>query len=232
MELELGLALPNHTPMMIKGLDLNCSNNGLEMENNLKARKDQKWGFLDDQHGIEVENKALSLLLWSGQPDEEDDDRPQKWRKLNVNDENSDEENQEILGWPPINSLRKELLHLHQGGLMGDHQAAERIIAVRNYMYVKVKMEGVGIGRKIDVRLYDSYQALTNALINMFVKYSEIDRNRGDYTILYQDKEGDWMQVGDVQWETFVESVQRMEILKNDNKMGFRLLSRESYCKI
>lgn len=89
MELELGLALPNHTPMMIKGLDLNGSNNGLEMEN----RKDfhQKSGILDDRHGIEVKGKALSLLLWSGgrQPDEEDDGgpRPPKRRKLHVNDE-------------------------------------------------------------------------------------------------------------------------------------------------
>ncbi|KAI3454210.1 hypothetical protein Pfo_010873 [Paulownia fortunei] len=219
MELELGLALPNQTPMMVKGLDLNCGYNGLEMEKD-KGYKDnyQNPGFVDHEHGDdEVESKGLSLLLWSGQPNEEDGGGQEKWKKLCVNDENNDEENQEIVGWPPINSLRKEyLLHHHQGGWMANHRA-DRVIPVRSSMYVKVKMAGVPIGRKIDLRLYNSYQALTDTLINMFAKYTKNDSRDGDYAILYQDREGDWMLAGDVPWETFVESVQRMEILRNDN---------------
>lgn len=39
---------------------------------------------------------------------------------------------------------------------------------VFNPKYVKVKMEGVPIARKIDVGLYNSYQTLKTALINMF----------------------------------------------------------------
>lgn len=35
-------------------------------------------------------------------------------------------------------------------------------------MYVKVKMEGVAIARKIDLTLYDSFETLTNTLIGMF----------------------------------------------------------------
>ncbi|KAF7830303.1 auxin-responsive protein IAA29 [Senna tora] len=31
-------------------------------------------------------------------------------------------------------------------------------------------MEGVAVGRKIDLRLYSSYQTLSNKLINMFAK--------------------------------------------------------------
>ncbi|PIN23971.1 hypothetical protein CDL12_03274 [Handroanthus impetiginosus] len=206
MELQLGLALPNQTPMLVKGLDLNCAyNGGPEMENNKNS------GFMDH----EVQSKPSSLLLWSGQPNEEDDEAPEKWSE---NYQINEEESQEIVGWPPINSLRKELLHRCQGGWIPNHRAAAgRVTAARMSMYVKVKMEGVPIGRKIDLRLYNSYQALTDALINMFAKYTKNDSRDGDYTILYQDRDGDWMLAGDVPWETFVQSVQRMEIIKNGN---------------
>ncbi|KAL3844037.1 hypothetical protein ACJIZ3_001440 [Penstemon smallii] len=229
MELELGLSLPNHNPIMMKGLlDLNCSSdNEMELKRNKFHKNNyKKQTFLgdhddddDDEHGnVEVEsNKSLSLFLWSGQPNDEEDDSPrEKWRKLHLNDREIDEENHEIVGWPPINSWRRELLHHHhQGGgwMVVNHRRGERL---RNSMYVKVKMEGVAIGRKIDLRLYNSYHTLTNALIEMFAKYNGIGRKKVDYTILYQDKEGDWMLAGDVPWEAFIESVQRMEILRNE----------------
>lgn len=194
MELELGLALPNHSPMITRGLDLNCNSNGLEMGNCKDCSP--KRVFLED-HGVGVETYGSC---------------PPKWRKIHVDDD--DDECQEIEGWPPINSLWKE--------------PPPRRRWLRKSMHVKVKMEGVAIGRKIDLRHYDSYQALTNTLIHMFAKYSKIEKNMEEYTLSYQDKEGDWMLVGDVQWEMFVESVQRVEIIKNNNRMGFRLLSRKS----
>ncbi|KAK4491045.1 hypothetical protein RD792_001767 [Penstemon davidsonii] len=218
MELELGLSLPNHTPIMMKGLfDLNCSSdNEMELKKNKSFLDDDDH---DDEHGnVEVEsNNSLSLFLWSGrQPNDEEDDSPQEnWRKLHLNDGEIDEENHEIVGWPPINSWRRELLHHHPGGgwMVGNHRRGE---CLRTSMYVKVKMEGVAIGRKIDLRLYNSYHTLSNALIEMFAKYNVIGRKKVDYTILYQDKEGDWMLAGDVPWEAFIESVQRMEILRNE----------------
>ncbi|KAL3646039.1 hypothetical protein CASFOL_011219 [Castilleja foliolosa] len=211
MELELGLALHYNN-------NNNNNNNGVEIG------KKSYPGFVDrDQHDLgddeeEVESKGLSLLLWSGQPNEEDDDDP--WRsRRRVNLGENEEENEEIVGWPPINSLRKELLHRHQGGPMANHrrQADHRVIIPRSSMYVKVKMEGVPIGRKIDLRLFNSYRALTNTLIDMFAKYNGNDNQHEEYTILYQDREGDWMLAGDVDWETFVESVQRMEIQRKNN---------------
>lgn len=65
----------------------------------------------------------------------------------------NEEEDEEIMS-----SL---LHHGHHGGGNG---------AAVQYQYVKVKMEGVGIGRKIDLSLYNSYQSLTHSLINMFAK--------------------------------------------------------------
>jgi auxin-responsive protein IAA len=37
-------------------------------------------------------------------------------------------------------------------------------------LYVKVNMEGVAIGRQINLRLYNSYHTLKDSLISMFVQ--------------------------------------------------------------
>nr|GMD48718.1 F-box only protein 8-like [Ipomoea batatas] len=60
-------------------------------------------------------------------------------------------------------------------------------------------MEGLAIGRKIDLSLYNSYQVLTNDLINMFARYEdqECGKNGGEYALLYQDKQGNWL---DIRW--------------------------------
>ncbi|KAL8498780.1 hypothetical protein ACS0TY_021925 [Phlomoides rotata] len=191
MELELGLALPN-------------INQSHMIKKSCKKYMINRFVYDDD----EVESKDSSLLVWSGQPNEDDDDG-RKSRTSHVNEIENDEE--EIVGWPPINSWRKEALHRHHGALAADDRP------VRNSMFVKVKMAGVPIGRKIDLTRFHSYQALTHTLINMFVKYTNNKTREGDYTILYQDNEGDWLLAGDVPWEIFVESVHRMEIRRNAN---------------
>nr|GMC56755.1 auxin-responsive protein IAA28-like isoform X1 [Ipomoea batatas] len=52
-----------------------------------------------------------------------------------------------------------------------------------------------------------------------FVKHHEVEHNAcdngGEYGIFYQDKVGDWLLAGDVPWQTFMESVQRIEIVRN-----------------
>ncbi|KAL0327416.1 UNVERIFIED_CONTAM: Auxin-responsive protein IAA29 [Sesamum angustifolium] len=93
----------------------------------------------------------------------------------------------------------------------------------KSWRYVKVKMEGVGIGRKIDVTRYHSYEALTHALIhNMFANYTDERGEVGDYAIMYQDKQGDWMMLPTdhhiLPWERFVEVVQRLEIIVRKEK--------------
>lgn len=86
-----------------------------------------------------------------------------------------DDDNQ-IVGWPPIRSWRKKLLggggHGYRMGA-ADQRAADNNNnggGGRNSIFVKVKMEGVMIGRKIDLMLFNSYQALTTTLLNMFAK--------------------------------------------------------------
>ncbi|XP_059659125.1 probable LRR receptor-like serine/threonine-protein kinase At1g56130 [Cornus florida] len=208
MELQLSLALPTQNPMK----DVYY----------VKKKRSVYEAF--GSHDNASDKVLLPLLLWNGQPNEEEEDDdpngPNKRVTTVVNSDNSikGEENQ-VVGWPPIKSWRKKLLsdHDHQVGriMINNNRTAERGRGGSNSMYVKVKMEGVAIGRKVDLRLYHSYGTLTNTLITMFARYQKSDKDGVRYTLTYQDKDGDWLLAGDVPWQTFIESVQRMEILRS-----------------
>jgi auxin-responsive protein IAA len=91
----------------------------------------------------------------------------------------------------------------------------------RTSMLVKVTMDGVIIGRKVDLNALDSYAALEKTLDLMFFQIpSPVTRSNtqgyktiketctsklldgsSEYIITYQDKDGDWMLVGDVPWQ-------------------------------
>ncbi|CAN1169280.1 Auxin-responsive protein IAA13 [Linum perenne] len=94
--------------------------------------------------------------------------------------------------------------------------------------FVKVKMEGVAIVRKIDLNLYHSYHDLIRSLLCMFPTHGTsqqyIDQDYcGNYTLSYQDQSGDWLLAGQVPWQTFIRSVQRIEILRRSNG-GIRII--------
>lgn len=74
-----------------------------------------------------------------------------------------EEEEGETVSWPHVSSWRKKFVNELQAGVRNGS-----INRGRNSMFVKVKMVGVAIGRKVDLRLYNSYHDLTNDLINMF----------------------------------------------------------------
>ncbi|XP_006656684.1 auxin-responsive protein IAA20-like [Oryza brachyantha] len=108
-----------------------------------------------------------------------------------------------LVGWPPVKCLHRRL----DGGGGGG--------------YVKVKMEGVAIGRKVDLSLHGSYAELLDTLHRMFPSTNQEDdgddRRRHPHAVTYEDGEGDWMLVGDVPWEAFAKSVKRLKILVQCN---------------
>ncbi|XP_060171119.1 auxin-responsive protein IAA20-like [Lycium barbarum] len=207
MELQLGLALCGNST---KGYNLDeftieslCGNF------NLNTKKPSSSETLDfqDENNVQV-LQTLPLLVW----DKADDDHSEPQRK--------DGYEAGVVGWPPVNSLRKILCHQSSRGGGG----AVNYVMVENgggssgrgslYKYVKVKMEGVGIARKIDLSLFQSYGTLTDTLISMFGKSKE---NGDAYKLTYQDKEGDWLLAGDVPWRTFVGSVQRLKLVTDED---------------
>ncbi|KAK4729853.1 hypothetical protein R3W88_022863 [Solanum pinnatisectum] len=218
MELELGLAISNCNHFHTNGIKDSFDDSFSDMKMKMKQKRCFEEAFEDK--GV-VERKTLSLFIWNGQPNEDDDHHGRNKKPFNATcHKDFEEENLKLLGWPPINTWRKKQFHHqgHAGWITNDRNNNNNNIIVggRNSMYVKVKMEGVPIGRKVDIRLYHSYQLLTQNLLQMFSKYQNSGNNSSRFTILYQDREGDWMLAGDVPWKTFVETVQRIEIQKNE----------------
>ncbi|XP_024018690.1 auxin-induced protein IAA4 isoform X1 [Morus notabilis] len=126
----------------------------------------------------------------------------------------------QVVGWPPIRSYRKNNT---QSTVMKTPQSD---VAGGNNNYVKVSVDGAPYLRKIDLRVYKNYPELLKALESMFNltigNYSEREgyNNGSDYAPTYEDKDGDWMLVGDVPWDMFVCSCRRLRIMKGSEARG------------
>ncbi|KAK9281724.1 hypothetical protein L1049_004628 [Liquidambar formosana] len=96
--------------------------------------------------------------------------------------------------WPPFKpQLRKSLV-------------AEEKNRDDATFFVKVYMEGIPIGRKLDLLAHDGYHDLMTTLDHMFsttILGAEVDGVHCErhHVLTYEDQEGDWLIVGDVPWE-------------------------------
>ncbi|KAK4800099.1 hypothetical protein SAY86_025464 [Trapa natans] len=101
----------------------------------------------------------------------------------------------QVVGWPPVRTYRKNCLQQKKAE---PEQAAG--------VYIKVSMDGVPYLRKIDLKVYSGYPELLEDLEGMFKfkagEYSEREGYHGsEFVPTYEDKDGDWMLVGDVPWK-------------------------------
>lgn len=161
---------------------------------------------------------------------------------------------QVAVGWPPlrtyrINSLVNQAKSLPtedglSSNIQKDTATKNGVVAaakndevgfIKSPMLVKVTMDGVIIGRKIDLNAFDSYEALAKTLEQMFFHTppsltttrcketrgaSELLDGSSEYIITYQDKDGDWMLVGDVPWLMFLGCVKRLRIMRRSGETG------------
>ena len=87
-------------------------------------------------------------------------------------------------------------------------------------------MDGAPYLRKVDLKMYKNYHELLKALENMFKftisEYSEREGYNGSgFVPTYEDKDGDWMLVGDVPWDMFSSSCQKLRIMKPSEAPAF-----------
>ncbi|CAH2036440.1 unnamed protein product [Thlaspi arvense] len=99
-------------------------------------------------------------------------------------------------------------------------------------MFVKINMYGVPIGRKVDLNAHNSYEQLSFTVDKLFRGLLAAQREssssgeeekpitglldgNGEYTLTYEDNEGDKMLVGDVPWHMFASSVKRLRVIKS-----------------
>ncbi|MED6122395.1 hypothetical protein PIB30_039328 [Stylosanthes scabra] len=153
---------------------------------------------------------------------------------------------EQVVGWPPIRSFRKNSMATTQKN--DDIDASEAKCS--NCLYVKVSMDGAPFLRKVDLKNFATYKDLSSALNSMFTcftisqcgthgvsgrdKLSEsklMDLLYGsEYVLTYEDKDGDWMLVGDVPWEMFTNSCKRLRIMKSSEAIGLAPRAMEK-CK-
>ncbi|KAE8698268.1 Auxin-responsive protein IAA16 [Hibiscus syriacus] len=117
----------------------------------------------------------------------------------------------QMVGWPPVRSYRKNF--------MANKSTGEESEKASSVAFVKVSMDGAPYLRKVDLKMYKSYQELSDALAKMFSSFTMSNYgsqgmidfmnesklmdllNSSDYVPSYEDKDGDWMLVGDVPWQ-------------------------------
>lgn len=116
----------------------------------------------------------------------------------------------QVVGWPPVRASRKSVM--------------------KKCKYVKVAVDGAPYLRKVDLEMYQSYDQLLSSLETMFAcltirndlnqKNYERGKNNngGEYVPTYEDKDGDWMMVGDVPWNMFVESCKRIRLMMSSEE--------------
>ncbi|KAF8392286.1 hypothetical protein HHK36_022628 [Tetracentron sinense] len=137
----------------------------------------------------------------------------------------------QVVGWPPVRSFRKNILAQKSSTEEGEKVSSSAA-------FVKVSMDGAPYLRKVDLKMYKSYQELSDALGKMFSSFTIGNcgsqgmkdfmnesklmdlLNGSEYVPSYEDKDGDWMLVGDVPWEMFVDSCKRLRIMKGSEAIG------------
>ncbi|KAG8067550.1 hypothetical protein GUJ93_ZPchr0005g16349 [Zizania palustris] len=187
----------------------------------LLPAKGAKRGFSDEAHPLPSAAAAAAAgkgkKLADEEEDEEEDDKkvaapPQPAAKA------------QVVGWPPIRSYRKNTMATNQ--LKSSKEDAESKQGQGFFLYVKVSMDGAPYLRKVDLKTYKNYKDLSTALEKMFIGFttgkdglSESHKD-GEYVLTYEDKDGDWMLVGDVPWEMFANSCRRLRIMKGSDAIG------------
>ncbi|XP_068637144.1 auxin-responsive protein IAA26-like [Aristolochia californica] len=156
-----------------------------------------------------------------------------------------------VVGWPPIRSFRKNIASSSSKPAPESQNGAAKAVeklpeqSAKKGLFVKINMDGVPIGRKVDLKAYDSYEKLSCAVDELFrgllaaqkdssvtrsqkdteegVAFSGLLDGTGEYTLVYEDDEGDRMLVGDVPWEMFVSTVKRLRVLKSSELSALSL---------
>ncbi|KAE9448692.1 hypothetical protein C3L33_19431, partial [Rhododendron williamsianum] len=132
----------------------------------------------------------------------------------------------QVVGWPPIRSFRKNSMASNQP--KDDDEVDAK--SGSSSLYVKVSMEGAPYLRKVDLKIYGGYAEMSSALEKMFSCFTIVNSivndwfrtigsdgvpgrdglsesrlmdllHGSEYVLTYEDKDGDWMLVGDVPWE-------------------------------
>ncbi|KAM3328602.1 hypothetical protein ACQJBY_026004 [Aegilops geniculata] len=133
-----------------------------------------------------------------------------------------------VVGWPPVRSFRRNLAASNSkpSSSKEDDKATKDHDAAVKGLFVKVNIDGVPIGRKVELKEDGSYADLSATVDKLFRSLFAAQRDSvaapdaiagGEYTLVYEDDEGDRMLVGDVPWQMFIVTAKRLRGLKSSD---------------
>lgn len=76
-----------------------------------------------------------------------------------------------MVGWPPVRSFRKNVMS-HQKTATTAEDHSDKAAACSGAAFVKVSMDGAPYLRKVDLKMYKTYQELADALAKMFSSFT------------------------------------------------------------
>ncbi|KAG6430254.1 hypothetical protein SASPL_108317 [Salvia splendens] len=86
---------------------------------------------------------------------------------------------------------------------------------------IKVQMQGIAVGRGMDLSAFRGYDDLIEELESMFDIKGEL-RPRSKWEVVYTDNEGDMMLVGDDPWQEFCKMAKKICIYSSDEVKKMR----------
>ncbi|GLU01464.1 hypothetical protein SLE2022_187710 [Rubroshorea leprosula] len=210
------------------------------------------------QHTVEPKNgeNPSSLAFWRETQKDKQNSSPSISNKLSAMAEESSQHTDKkpntfrertmacapVVGWPPIRSSRKNLTGNNNSSSKPASEPPKTLKEkkeenIERNQFVKINMEGIPIGRKVNLQAYNSYEELSVAIDQLFSGLLAVQRDssatqdgskieesktreeslagNGEYTLVYEDDEGDRILVGDVPWDMFVSSARRLRVLKS-----------------
>nr|AVQ94623.1 Aux/IAA8a [Carya cathayensis] len=193
-----------------------------------------KSGSVLEKLGIQPANAKEPQKIIQERPRAADEPRPNHNGFANSNS-SAPATKAQVVGWPPIRSFRKN-------SLASTSKNNEEVDAksVPGAMFIKVSMDGAPYLRKVDLKNYSAYKELSSALEKMFScftigqygSHGALGRevlsesklkdllHGSEYVLAYEDKDGDWMLMGDVPWEMFIDTCKRLRIMKGSDAIG------------
>ncbi|KAJ6828518.1 auxin-responsive protein IAA17-like [Iris pallida] len=220
------LTLSISTPTTPRGFKRGFSDAGIDA-----AVSSPKWVFSPkpNSSGSDPETSA------SAKPTKEVDDDNNK--KLEAAAPVPPAAKAQVVGWPPIRSYRKNSMATNATNPSKKKEDAEAKQG-SGCLYVKVSMDGAPYLRKVDLKMYANYKELSLALEKMFSCFnigqcgshgipakdvegeSRVTDHGSENVLTYEDKDDDWMLVGDVPWNMFTETCRRLRIMKGSDAIG------------
>ncbi|CAI9100390.1 OLC1v1037382C4 [Oldenlandia corymbosa var. corymbosa] len=174
-------------------------------------------GLFSPRGGNGAENGSQQAFVTSGVGKETLPQTPKQAQEKKPQASAAPAAKAQVVGWPPIRSFRKNSMAINPPKTEEDADAK----LGAGCLYVKVSMDGAPYLRKVDLKTYSSYKDLSSALEKMFSCFTigqcssngvhmrdGLSESRlmdllhgSEYVLTYEDKDGDWMLVGDVPWE-------------------------------